>query len=127
MLIGSFNKEGCADRECPDEMCDDRSCPGGKRPCHKDASLKPAKMLPLAVATSIDAMAVGISLAFLRVNIIPAVAFIGIITLALSIAGVKIGNVFGIKFKSKAETAGGVVLMLIGVKILLEHLNIISF
>jgi len=127
MIIESHKKEGCPDRECPVSACSDRVCPGGKRPDNKEASLKPAQMLPLAFATSIDALAVGVSLAFLRVSIVPAVTFIGITTLVLSMAGVKIGNIFGSKFKSKAEFAGGVILVLIGLKILLEHLRIISF
>ena len=80
------------------------------------------EMSVLALATSIDALAVGVSFAFLKVQIVPAISFIGVITLALSIAGVKIGNVFGARYKSKAELFGGVVLILIGVKILLEHL-----
>lgn len=126
MIIGSFKKEGCKDRECPIETCTDRECHGGKRPDTEEASLKPAKMLPLALATSIDALAVGISFAFLQVRIIPAVSFIGITTLALSMVGVKIGNVFGTRFKSKAELAGGVILVLIGLKILLEHMGIIN-
>lgn len=127
MIIGSFKKEGCKDRECPDESCDDRSCPGGRRPENKEASLKLAKMLPLALATSIDALAVGVSFAFLQVSIIPAISFIGVITLVLSMLGVKIGNAFGAKFKSKAELAGGVILILVGVKILLEHLGFLNF
>ncbi len=90
-------------------------------------SLSPKTMLPLAVATSIDALAVGITLAFLKVNIVYSVSFIGVITFALSCAGVKIGNVFGAKYKSKAELAGGIVLILMGTKILLEHLGIINF
>lgn len=126
MIVGSFKKEGCADRECPAETCMDRKCPGGERPRIKEASLKPAEMLPLALATSIDALAVGVSFAFLHVNIVPAVFFIGIITLVLSMLGVKIGNIFGVKFKSKAELAGGIILMLMGLKILLEHMGIIS-
>ncbi len=85
------------------------------------------KMLPLAVATSIDALAVGVSFAFLRVSIFPAVTFIGVVTLTLSMLGVKIGNIFGAKFKSKAELAGGVILILMGTKILLEHLEVIRF
>ncbi len=84
-------------------------------------------MFPLAVATSIDALAVGITLAFLKVNIITSVLFIGIITFALSAIGVKIGNVFGAKYKSAAELTGGIVLILMGTKILLEHLDIINF
>ena len=90
----------------------------------KEISVKPAQMLPLAVATSIDALAVGVSFAFLKVNIAPAVCFIGVTTFILSVVGVRVGNVFGIKLKSKAEFAGGVILILIGVKILLEHLGI---
>ena len=79
-------------------------------------------MLLLAVATSIDALAVGVTFAFLNVNIIPAVTIIGITTFAFSVVGIKIGNVFGQKYKSKAELAGGVILILIGLKILIEHL-----
>lgn len=82
-------------------------------------------MLALAVATSIDALAVGVTFAFLKVNIVPAVCFIGVITFTLSVAGVKIGHIFGTRFKSKAELFGGVILILIGVKILLEHLGIL--
>lgn len=87
-------------------------------------SLKPAKMLYLSVATSIDALAVGVSFALLQVNIVPAASFIGITTLLLSMLGVKIGNMFGLKFKSKAEFMGGAILILIGLKILLDHVNI---
>ncbi|MDR2898081.1 MAG: manganese efflux pump MntP family protein [Spirochaetaceae bacterium] len=89
-------------------------------------SLGPRKMLPLAVATSIDALAVGVSFAFLKVAIVPAATSIGVITFLLSAAGVKIGCIFGIKFKSKAEIAGGVILILLGLKILLEHLGILN-
>ena len=81
-------------------------------------------MFPLAVATSIDALAVGITFAFLNVHIIPAVSFIGVITFIIAAAGVKIGNIFGTRYKSKAELAGGIILILLGVKILLEHLGI---
>jgi putative Mn2+ efflux pump MntP len=85
-------------------------------------------MLPMAVATSIDALAVGVTFGFMPdVNIWFAVAFIGIITFVLSALGVKIGNVFGCKFKAKAELAGGVILILMGLKILLEHLGVINF
>ncbi|MCL1984278.1 MAG: manganese efflux pump MntP family protein [Methanomassiliicoccaceae archaeon] len=91
-----------------------------------ETSLEPKKMLPYAVATSIDALAVGISLAFLKADILSAAAIIGIITLALSMIGVKIGNIFGLRFRSEAEIAGGVILILIGVKILLEHLDILG-
>ena len=82
-------------------------------------------MLPMAVATSIDALAVGITFAFLNADITLSAVIIGVITFIVSAAGVKIGNVFGSKFKSKAELAGGIVLVLMGLKILLEHLGII--
>ena len=79
-------------------------------------------MTILAIATSIDALAVGVTFAFLNVQILPAVSFIGIITFVLSMIGVKIGNIFGAKYKSKAELAGGVILVIMGTKILIEHL-----
>ena len=82
-------------------------------------------MTVLSVATSIDALAVGITFAFLQVNIIPAVSIIGITTFVLSIIGVKIGHVFGTKFKSKAELVGGIILIIMGLKILFEHLGFI--
>lgn len=88
-------------------------------------SLSVKTMFLLAVATSIDALAVGVTFAFLKVQIIPAVSFIGTITFLLSIVGVKVGNVFGTRYKAKAEIAGGIILILIGVKILLEHLAIL--
>lgn len=90
-----------------------------------DPSLAPVTMLLLAVATSIDALAVGITFAFLRVDILPAVTLIGVCTFLISAAGVKIGNVFGSRYKSRAELAGGAVLVLIGAKILLEHLGVL--
>ena len=82
-------------------------------------------MLTLAVATSIDALAVGVTFAFLKVRILPAAGLIGVTTFALSVLGVYIGHFFGLKYKAKAEIAGGVILILIGVKILLEHLGIL--
>ena len=88
-----------------------------------DSSFGVKAMIPLAVATSIDALAVGVTFAFLRVNIFWAVLFIGVVTFTLSSIGVKVGNVFGVKFKSKAEFAGGLILILMGTKILLEHLG----
>ena len=91
-----------------------------------DASLDVKTMFLLAVATSIDALAIGITFAFLKVNIIPAVCFIGIVTFIISFAGVKIGNVFGARYKNKAEIVGGVILILLGVKILLEHLGFLG-
>lgn len=90
-----------------------------------DDSLGIKTMFLLAVATSIDALAVGVTFAFLQVSILPAVSFIGIITFLLSAIGVKVGNHFGLKYKTKAELAGGVILLLIGFKILLEHLGIL--
>lgn len=99
-------------RECTEEMCD---------------SFSFKAMLPLAIATSIDALAVGVTFAFLNVDIIPAVSFIGVTTFLLSAVGIKIGNIFGAKYKSRAEFAGGVVLILMGLKILLEHLGVINF
>ena len=84
-------------------------------------------MFLLAVATSIDALAVGVTYAFLQVQIVPAVTFIGVITFCLSVAGVKIGNVFGLKYKSKAEITGGVILIVMGTKILSEHLGLLDF
>lgn len=83
-----------------------------------------AAMLPLAVATSIDALAVGVTFAFLQVDIVPAVCFIGGTTFVLSAVGVKAGHVFGARYKSRAELFGGVVLILMGLKILLEHLGV---
>ena len=96
-------------------------------PCAQhDESFAFRTMLPLAVATSIDALAMGVTFAFLQVNIIAAVLFIGVITFTLSAVGLKVGRVFGAKFKSKAELLGGVVLVLMGTKILLEHLGILT-
>jgi len=79
-------------------------------------------MLLLAVATSIDALAVGVTFAFFPINIFSAVTIIGLTTFIISICGVKIGNVFGVRFKSKAELLGGIVLVALGIKILAEHL-----
>jgi len=91
-----------------------------------DSDFSPKAMLPLAVATSIDALAVGITFAFLQVPIVPAVSFIGVTTFGLSAVGLVVGHKLGIHMKSKAELAGGIVLILIGTKILLEHTGIIG-
>ena len=92
------------------------------------ASMGMKEMFTLAVATSIDALIVGVGYAFLpNVNIVAAVGFIGIITFVFSAAGIKIGNIFGVKFKKKAEIAGGVILILMGLKTLLEHYGVINF
>ena len=101
-----------------------------------DDSIAVKEMFMLAVATSIDALAVGITFAFLQVDIIPTFAFlnvhivsaasmIGVCTFLISFVGVKIGNIFGTKYKSKAELAGGIILILLGFKILFEHLHIL--
>ncbi len=94
----------------------------GKQEECLDPSVTFSDMVILAVATSIDALAVGVTFAFLKVQIAYAVSFIGIITFALSIVGVKVGTIFGMKYKSKAELAGGLILILMGLKILIEHL-----
>lgn len=92
-----------------------------------DADLSPKTMFIMAVATSIDALAVGISLAMAGdVNILMAVALIGLCTCSFCTAGVKIGNVFGSKFEDKAQIAGGLILILLGIKILLEHLGVLA-
>ncbi|WP_165055652.1 MULTISPECIES: manganese efflux pump MntP family protein [unclassified Adlercreutzia] len=93
--------------------------------CPAEPKLDLRELVMLAVATSIDALAVGITFAFLGVNIVAAAAIIGVTTFALSFAGVAIGNQFGSRFEKPAAIAGGVVLILIGVKTLLEHLEII--
>lgn len=93
----------------------------------KNDSVDFKEMIVLAVATSIDALAVGITFAFLEIDIIPAIATIGIITFGISVLGAKIGNTFGSKYEKKAQIAGGIILIVMGIKILLEHLAIISF
>ena len=91
-----------------------------------DASFSPRVMLPLAIADSIDALAAGITFAFLKVDIIPAVLLIGITTFGLSALGVWLGGRFGEKYRSKAELAGGIILIAMGTKILLEHLGVLG-
>lgn len=93
----------------------------------KDLPLDHKEMFVLAVATSIDALAVGITFAFLDTPIIEAIAIIGCTTFLLSILGVVVGNFFGTRYKKKAEIAGGIILVLIGLKILLEHLGLLPF
>ena len=96
--------------------------------CPADASFGFKTMLTMAIATSIDALAVGVSFALLPdVSIVSAVALIALITFTLSAIGVKVGSLFGAKYKSKAELVGGIVLCLMGLKILLEHLGVINF
>lgn len=91
------------------------------------ASVDFKTMIGLAIATSIDALAIGVSFAFMNVNIFEAISIIGIITFIISIVGVYIGNIFGDKLKSKAEIFGGIILILIGVKILLENFGLLNF
>ncbi|BCJ98850.1 manganese efflux pump MntP [Anaerocolumna chitinilytica] len=112
MIRGSIKEE---DEEAECENCKD-----------VDNSLKVKEMLILSVATSIDALAVGITFAFLKVNILAATSFIGVVTFLISAAGVYIGNIFGGKLKSKAEMAGGIILVCLGTKILLQHLGILG-
>ena len=81
----------------------------------------------MAVATSIDALAVGVTFAFLQVNILTSITIIGSVTFILSALGVGVGHKFGAKYKNKAELCGGIILVLIGIKILLEHLGVLSF
>ena len=98
---------------------------GGEEEQPQELDLK--MLLMMAVATSIDALAVGITFAFLRMDILPSALTIGLTTFILSLIGVLVGNRFGARYKKKAEITGGVVLVLIGVKILLEHLGVIAF
>ena len=95
--------------------------------CGENADMSVKTMFVMAVATSIDALAVGISLAMAgNVNILMAALLIGICTFSLSAVGVKIGNVFGSRYEKKAQVAGGIILILLGLKILLEHLGILA-
>ena len=91
--------------------------------CRVGGEMDARTMLPLAVATSIDALAVGVTFAFLKVSVVPAVSFIGCVTFVCSALGVKIGSLFGARYQSRSELLGGIILMLIGVKILLEGLG----
>lgn len=91
-----------------------------------DASFSARVMFPLAIADSIDALAAGVTFAFLEVSIIPAIVLIGIITFGFSALGVWLGNRFGEKYCARAELTGGIILIIMGVKILLEHLGILG-
>jgi putative Mn2+ efflux pump MntP len=90
--------------------------------CEADTSVNFKNMLMLSLATSIDALAAGLSLAFMQADIFISVAVIGVTTFLISIAGVRVGNVFGAKYKEKAETAGGIILIALGLKFLIKHL-----
>jgi len=94
-------------------------------PIESSGSIRFFVMLPLAIATSLDAMTAGVSFSFLNVNMLYAISIIGIVTFIICIIGVKIGSIFGIKYQRKAEVTGGLILIFIGVRILLEHLEII--
>ncbi len=107
-------------KEAREKVDEAEACPIGVDP------FSPKSMLPMAVATSIDALAIGVTLAFLNVKIVPAITFIGVITFVISAFGIKIGNVFGTRYKSKAEFAGGLILICMGAKILLEHLGFLG-
>lgn len=105
------------------------ACEKGKEEEEKqNSSLAAGTMFLLAIATSIDALAVGVTFAMLKLQNVPlAVSFIGITTFCISVAGVKIGNIFGSRYKKRAELAGGAILILLGLKIILEHFGVIVF
>ena len=100
-----------------------RSC----EPSGKNCGFDFKRMTILSLATSIDALAVGVTFALLEADIVPSVITIGFTTFSISFAGVKLGSVFGIRYKAKAELAGGIILILMGIKLLLEHFGIIHF
>lgn len=107
-------------------LLDARKNPEDECGCNANAfSVK--EMIPLSIATSIDALAVGISFAFLRIDVIPAVTSIGVVTFIFSFFGVKLGSILGTKFQTKAQVVGGSILILMGTKILLEHLQLLPF
>ena len=95
-----------------------------EKACAVDQKLDYKQLLLMAIATSIDALAVGVTFAFLEVSILPAISIIGCTTFVLSIVGVAVGNFFGARYKKRAELSGGIILILLGAKILLEHLGI---
>ncbi|OJF75812.1 MAG: hypothetical protein BKP49_10130 [Treponema sp. CETP13] len=103
-----------------ESIFDPETCPSST-----SSSLSFKTMFPLSIATSIDALAVGISFSFFNVNIALSALLIGLVTLFFSMIGVKIGNIFGLKVKKRAELAGGIILILIGLKIVLEHTGIL--
>ncbi|MCL2578989.1 MAG: manganese efflux pump MntP family protein [Oscillospiraceae bacterium] len=118
LILSSFKKEEERNACCTESGCDlvCNVC-GTKQPT--PASFGPLSMIPLAFATSVDALAVGASFAFLEVSILPAIGIIGVTTLFLSMAGMSVGSAFGAKLRSKAEFAGGLILIFIGVRLLL--------
>lgn len=129
-MIRESRSDDCPEGSCPNDVCPesgrDESEEGGdeSKGRSEPAEDKPfgfKSMFIMAVATSIDALAVGITFAFLRVNMVTAIPLIGTTTFLISAAGIKIGSIFGSRFQSKAELAGGIILILLGAKILLEH------
>ena len=125
MIIGSFkNDDSTGNKEPDDNEKQNETKEQDDNVNHTENSLGPKQMLPLAIATSIDAMAVGVSIAFLQDRILPIVISAGIATFILSTLGVKIGSLFGTRFKSKAELIGGIILILIGLNILLDNIGL---
>ena len=115
LIGGNMIREALSGEE---DEAEDAAAGGG--PDHK-------KLFLMAVATSIDALAVGVTFAFLETPILPAVSLIGVTTFCISVAGVAVGCWFGTRYKQRAEITGGVILVLLGTKILLEHLGLLSF
>ncbi|MCL2398594.1 MAG: manganese efflux pump MntP family protein [Defluviitaleaceae bacterium] len=109
MIVEGIKEKQCQNKDNADSLCVDKKCSIGRQ----EISLSLAYMTPLAIATSIDAMAAGISIAFLQTNIFNAIILIGIVTFVMSMIGIKVGHVFGTKFKSKASIIGGIILLLI--------------
>lgn len=124
MIIESFNKHGYPYNKPEKRNYIENMYPVIEESGSIVGSIKPNRMIPLAIATSIDALAVGVTFAFLKVKMYSSIIFIGLTTFVLSFMGVKIGNKFSSKYKSKAELIGGVILILIGAKVLLEHLGV---
>lgn len=114
VLLGLIGGNMVREALGPDEE-EKTACAGGELDCRQ--------LFLMAVATSVDALAVGVTFAFLETAILPAVSVIGIVTFCLSLAGVAAGNFFGARYKRRAELSGGVILIFLGVKILLEHLG----
>lgn len=129
-MIRESRSDDCPEGSCSNDVCPERGrdeseegggeSKGGGEPA-EDKPFGFKSMFIMAVATSIDALAVGITFAFLRVNMVTAIPLIGTTTFLISAAGIKIGSIFGSRFQSKAELAGGIILILLGAKILLEH------
>ena len=124
MTAGRNKNAGRTEKECAEKIGCGRARSDGRNIEKNVSSLHPTKMLPLALATSIDALAVGVSFAFLQVHIASAASFIGGVTFIVSAAGVKIGNAFGSRFHAGAAYMGGAILVLTGCRILYEHIGI---